>query len=257
MEKSGFIWYELMTDDLEKAIAFYANVVGWTVHDSGMPGMPYMLFGMNGKDVGGMMSWSSLGMAKPTVWKGHILARNVDDEAAAVVADGGRQYRPVQAIPGVGRFAVVADPQGAEYLLFEPNQAQAPPQLGAMETGGVGWRELMTTDWEKAWEFYSKHYGWTKLQALEMGQAGTYQMFMSSEGYGGGMMTIPANLEGLYPEPMWLFYFNVDAIDAAAERIRESGGRVTHGPVRVPGDIWILQGMDSQGGTFALCSQVK
>lgn len=257
MEKSGFVWYELMTQDLEKAVSFYSNVVGWTVHDSGMPGMPYMLFGRDGKDAGGMMSWSSLGINKPSGWKGHIFTRDVDTEVKAVVVDGGRQYRPVQVIPGVGRFAVVADPQGAEYLLFEPNQQQAPPQIGSMDLGGVGWRELMTTNWEQAWAFYSKHYGWEKLDAIEMGQAGTYQTFMSSQGYSGGMMTIPANLRHLFPEPTWLFYFNVDAIDSAAERVRQNGGEVTHGPAQVPGGTWILQGVDSQGGMFALCSQVK
>ena len=54
--KSGFVWYELMTNNLDKAVAFYGSVVGWDVRDSGMPGMRYMLFGKDGKDVGGMMS---------------------------------------------------------------------------------------------------------------------------------------------------------------------------------------------------------
>ena len=53
----GFIWYELVTNDMDKAVSFYNKVVGWDVKDAGMPGFTYMLFGKDGKDVGGMMTW--------------------------------------------------------------------------------------------------------------------------------------------------------------------------------------------------------
>jgi uncharacterized protein len=249
---SIFIWYELMTQDLAKASEFYGKVVGWDVRDSGMPGMTYLIFGKDGKDVGGIMSWSSLGMQSPTQWKGHIVTSDVDAETQAVVADGGKQWRPPQDIPGIGRFSVVADPQGAEYLLFQPMSAQNPPQLGPADVGGVGWRELGTTDWQKAWEFYSRHYGWTKGTAVDMGPMGTYQTFMLNEVYGGGMMNLPQNIPGKALAPGWLFYFTVEDIQAAASRVRENGGNLTHGPAQVPGGGWILQATDSQGGTFAL-----
>lgn len=48
----GFIWCELVTNDMNKAVAFYKKVVGWDVKESGMPGFTYMLFGKDGKDVG-------------------------------------------------------------------------------------------------------------------------------------------------------------------------------------------------------------
>ena len=249
-EKSGFVWYELMTNDLDKAIDFYTNVVGWDVRDSGMPGMRYMMFGKDGKDVGGMMSWSSVGTEKPTRWVGHIHTANVDAETAATVADGGKQYRPPTDIPGVGRFSVVADPQGAEYMLFQPNLTEAPPRLNPMQVGAVGWRELLTTDWHKAWEFYSKHYGWTQDVAVDMGPMGTYQTFRLDEPtFGGGMMNIPP---GQPTGPAWLFYFTVEDINAAAERVKANGGTVTHGPAQVPGGGWIVQAQDSQNGNFAL-----
>ncbi len=251
-EASGFIWYELMTDDQDKAVDFYGKVVGWDVRDSGMPGMRYMIFGKGGKDVGGIMSWTSAGTSKPTKWVGHVHTTDVDAETAAVVADDGKQWRPPTDIPGVGRFSVVADPQGAEFLLFEPKTTDAPARLGPTENGNVGWRELATTDWEKAWEFYSGHYGWTKAPAVDMGPMGTYQTFMTTEGDGGGMMTIPPEMAGKMPGPAWLFYFIVDDIQAASERVKSNGGSITHGPVQVPGGGWIVQGLDSQGGAFAL-----
>jgi predicted enzyme related to lactoylglutathione lyase len=249
---SGFVWYELMTGDLDQAVSFYSNVVGWDIRDSGMPGMRYMLFGKNGKDVGGMMSWSAMGMEKPPKWAGHIYTAGVDAETRAVVADGGKEHRAPQDIPGIGRFSVVADPQGAEYLLFQPNQTQMPPRLGPTEVGSVGWRELATTDWQKAWDFYSSHYGWTKDLAVDMGPMGTYQTFKLDDNFGGGMMSIPAAFADKMKGPAWLFYFTVEDIHAAAQRVKDHGGSITHGPAQVPGGSWILQGVDPQGAGFAL-----
>lgn len=252
--RNPFIWFEIMTDDLEKAMAFYKGVVGWQVRDSGMPGMPYMIFGKDGKDTGGMMSWRSMGSSQPPRIMGHIFTPDVEKEAAAVVADGGRLHRPVQGIPEVGRFAVVSDPQGADYLLFQPNPTEVPPaRLKPMEPGAVGWCELGTTDWESAWTFYSKHYGWTKHMAVDMGPMGTYQTFMMTDTEGGGMMTVPA--ERLPKGPAWLFYFTVEDIQAAAQRVKDSGGTITHGPAEVPGGAWVLQGTDDQGCRFALTAK--
>jgi uncharacterized protein len=62
------------------------------------------------------------------------------------------------------------------------------------------------------------------------------------------MMTKPPQI----PSPMWLFYFNVEAIDAASARIGENGGQVLNGPMQVPGGSWIVQSMDPQGAMFAL-----
>ena len=250
--KSGFVWYELITDDVEKAIAFYGPVVGWDVRDSGMPGMKYMLFGKGGKDVGGMMSSKALGQAMPTKWVGHIFTADVDAETKAVVADGGKVYREPQDIPGVGRFSVVSDPQGAEYLLFQPNGTAMAAQMEPAEVGAVGWRELATTNWKEAWAFYSGHYGWTKGDAVEMGMMGTYQTFMLDGSSGGGMMSIPEQMKDGMGGPAWMFYFTVEEIGAAATRVQERGGTVIHGPSPVPGGAWILQGLDPQGGRFAL-----
>lgn len=250
-QANGFIWYELMTNDLDAAVEFYGKVVGWDIRDSGMPGMQYLLFGKGGKDVGGMMSWKSMGMDRPTAWKGHIQTGDVNAESAAVVDGGGTLHRPVQTMPGVGSFAVMSDPQGAEFLLFQPEPADAPQRLKPDEVGAVGWHELGTSDWEKAWEFYSRHYGWAKNMAVDMGPMGTYQTFMAGD-QGGGMMSLPPFLVDKGHKPGWLYYFTVDSIQAAKQRVLDGGGTVTHGPAEVPGGSWILQGADPQGGGFAL-----
>lgn len=83
-----------------------------------------------------------------------------------------------------------------------------------------------------------------------MGPAGTYQLFAAGGAPIGGMMT---KFEGV-PAPFWLHYFTVDAIDAAATRVRDKGGQVLQGPHEVPGGSWVVQCRDPQGIMFALVS---
>ena len=135
----GFVWYELCANDIDKAAAFYGKVVGWDVRDSGMPGPKYLIFGKNGKDVGGMITWAAAGAPRlPPEWMGHIHAADLDKELKAVVADGGTVLKHAQGIPNVGRFAVVTDPQKVKYMLFEPARSDAPPRLGQLEPGNGG-----------------------------------------------------------------------------------------------------------------------
>src|SRR5205085_9119861 len=96
--------------------------------------------------------------------------------------------------------------------------------------------------------FYSKLFGWTKADAIDMGPMGTYQLFSTGNGPVGGMMTKTPQT----PAPFWLYYFNVSGIDAARERVKTAGGKVINGPMEVPGGSWILQGLDPQGAMFAL-----
>jgi predicted enzyme related to lactoylglutathione lyase len=255
----GFIWYELMTHDLDKAVAFYWKVVGWNIKDSGMPGMKYMLFSRDGNDVGGIMTWAAAGVSgTPPEWVGHIHTANLDEELKAVTADGGAVIQPAQNIPGVGRFAVVLDPQKAKYLLFEPGKQDARPRLDQMAVGNVGWHELLTDDAAKAFNYYSKHYGWQKDHAHDMGAMGIYQTFRTDRPlYTGGMMNRkgPGMPEGIPPH--WQFYFTVDDIEAAQKRVIEADGKIVLPPMDVPGGSRILQATDDQGCHFALMQGPK
>jgi uncharacterized protein len=81
------------------------------------------------------------------------------------------------AFPNVGRFAVVADPGGAVFLLFKPNTEQEPKPVAPMTPGHVGWHELYAGDLDREFAFYSRLFGWTKDRAIDMGAMGTYQTF--------------------------------------------------------------------------------
>jgi predicted enzyme related to lactoylglutathione lyase len=146
-----------------------------------------------------------------------------------------------------------------KYLLFEPGKGgEAPPRLGQRDAGNVGWHELLTDDSKKALDYYAKHYGWEKDHEHDMGAMGIYRTFrMGTPIYWGGMMNRqgPGMPEGIPAH--WQFYFTVGNVDDAAKRVVEAGGTVTMPPMDVPGGSRIMQGIDDQGGHFALTQGPK
>jgi predicted enzyme related to lactoylglutathione lyase len=249
--RGKFVWYELMTSDMAAAESFYCDVVGWTAKDSGMPGMAYTLFSVDDAMIGGLMTVpeEAVKMGARPSWIGYVAVADVDAEAQRVTALGGQVYRAPDDIPGVGRFAIVADPQGAVLSLFRGARDEPPPPLPPFGAPGiVNWHELHAADWEKAFAYYAELFGWTKSEAIDMGPMGTYQLYASGELTLGGMM----NKQPQAPMPYWMYYVNVDDIDAAAARVTEKGGMVAFGPSQVPGGSWIVQGFDPQGALFGL-----
>jgi predicted enzyme related to lactoylglutathione lyase len=247
-----FVWYELMTTDTKAAEDFYRSVVGWRAQDAGMSDMAYTILSAVETPVGGLMKLPEEARANGAAprWIGYVAVDDVDQFAKRVKKASGSLHRGPADIPGVGRFAVVADPQGASFVLFK-GMTDAQPQQPAPGTAGhAGWRELHAGDWGSAFAFYSGLFGWTKAEAIDMGPMGTYQLFATGEAPAGGMMTKPQ----AEPHPYWLYYFNVDGIDAAAERVKDKKGEVLSGPHQVPGGSWIIQCRDPQVAMFALVS---
>jgi uncharacterized protein len=253
--KGKFVWYDLMTTDVDAAAAFYGKVVGWTWKDSGMPDSTYLLLLAGQAQVAGLMPMPEDAGGSHPHWTGYIGVDDVDAWTKKVADAGGSVHRQPWDVPHVGRMSVVGDPQGSVICLFTPQggaEGTTPP--GPNTPGYIGWHELHSSDGDAAWEFYSKLFGWGKNGDMDMGPAGTYHLFQVSEVQMGGMMTkMP---EAKFP-PMWLFYFNVDGIDAAVARIEAAGGKVLMGPHEVPGGTWIVQALDPQGGMFALASLKK
>ena len=244
-----FVWYELMTTDTDAAEAFYRAVVGWNAQHWGEPDVRYTIMRVGDEGVAGLMALPAEARkagAQPA-WVGYILADDVDAATERVREAGGTVHRAPADIPEVGRFSVVADPQGAVFMLFKPSgEGSAPAPAGT--PGYIGWRELYAADGASAFDFYAGQFGWTKAEALDMGPMGIYQLFATGGDPVGGMMNKPAQI----PAPAWLFYFNVEAVDAAVARVTAQGGEILMGPHQVPGGSWIVQGRDPQGATFAL-----
>jgi uncharacterized protein len=244
-----FIRYELVSTDVESAKAFYANVVGWGARDVSTPGPAYCFFTAGDAAVAGLMSLpeDAQSAGATSHWIGYV---GVDDLDAAVrragELGGSARVSPTD-LPGVSRFAIVADPQMARLAVIEetrPAKGRS-AELGA--PGRVGWHELFAADWEKAFAFYSSLFGWKKADS-HVGLMGAYQRFAAGAETIGGMFTKPPTL----PFAFWLYYFNVGDIEAAARRVEACGGEVLYGPIEAPGGSWIIHCLDPQGAIFGL-----
>lgn len=189
----------------------------------------------------------------PPHWMAHIAVDDVDAAVRRAEVLGGRIQSPPTDIPDVGRFAIVADPQGASFSLFSPNGQAAVPDW--TQLGAVGWRELHTTDHEGAWAFYRELFGWTEATTFDMGESGSYRVFRHADdpqdAMMGGMFNAAAQENR---PPQWLFYVNVDSMQGALARIRANGGRLLAGPMPVPGGGQSAHCVDPQGARFAIFS---
>jgi uncharacterized protein len=244
-----FVWYELMTTDVKLAKAFYASVVGWRARGASMPGSPYSLFTIGDSPVAGLMNMpkDARRTGVPPHWIGYVWVDDVDAAVNRTKQLGGAVYVPPTDVPNISRFSVVADPQMATLALvkgLKPSPTQS-AELGA--PGRVGWHELLAADWEKAFAFYGELFGWQKADN-HFGEMGTYQGFSAGGETIGGMFNKPVTL----PLPFWLYYFNIDDIQAAAKRVEAGGGQILYGPTAVPGGALILHCTDPQGALFAL-----
>ena len=241
---ANFVWYDVMTDDVPAAEAFYKSVVGWTTKDVSTPDVSYTLFCAGEAMVGGLMPIPAEARAagvKPA-WMGYVGVADVDDAAKRVEAAGGAIHRAPCDIPDVGRFAVVSDPDGAGFILFAPKPGPTPVAAPSGTPGHFGWRELFAGDGERAFAFYSQLFGWTKAHAVDMGAMGTYQLFAAGGEPVGGMMTAPPGAP-----PHWGYTINVEAIDAATARVERAGGAILNGPHQVPTGYWVVQCRDNRG----------
>jgi hypothetical protein len=255
--KPRFIWYELMTNDQDAAEAFYRAVVGWKLADAGQPGMRYTILSAGERGMGGLTALPAEACAagaRPG-WLGYIGVPDTDAAAKRIVEAGGAIHRAPENIPDVGRFAVVADPGGAVFMLLTPlPREDAPPAADPATPGLVSWHELYSgIGQEAAFRFYSGQFGWETAELMDMGPMGKYRIFGADGVPLGGMLDKPENV----PASAWGFYVNVDGLDAAVERIKANGGQVLMGPHEVPGGSWIVQAVDPQGAHFALVSNPR
>ncbi len=248
---SSFIWHDLMTPNLDSAKTFYSKVIGWDIADSGMPGGTYWLCNVGKDGVGGMMAFGPEDDAKmPPFWSGYIHTPDVGKAAQQAVKLGAKIFREPQIVPETVEFAILTDPSGAMFNIMRPIPQGDAPVFAPGTPGTMGWNELLSGDWKVAWEFYHAMFGWEKHQALEMGPIGTYQTFGLNGVSFGGMMNKRAEM----PQAYWNYYWNVAGCAATVKAITDNGGSIMFGPMQVPGGSWIANGLDPQGGMFAVTS---
>jgi predicted enzyme related to lactoylglutathione lyase len=237
-----------MTPDPAKAQAFYTRIAGWGTQAWEGPA-PYTMWTVDGAPIGGVMPLPPATPPTPH-WIAFIAVPDIDAAAKQAVSLGATVQHGPEDIPDVGRYAIVADPQGAFFGLFTPSEGAKPPEEKPPAVGQFSWHELSADDWTSAWTFYERMFGWEKLSEHDMGPMGVYVEFARNGRAIGGMFSRRPDM----PTPNWLQYIRVDSVDRVVEVVKANGGQVVIGPTDVPGGDRIAQCLDPQGAAFALHS---
>jgi predicted enzyme related to lactoylglutathione lyase len=185
------------------------------------------------------------------MWLGYLNVDDVDATTGTIEQAGGKTYMTAD-IAGVGRIAMVADPQGAPFYIMTP----MPPTDGSNPQSDVfsadaqqrvGWNELQTSDVDAARNFYRDQFGWSTNDFMDMGEMGKYR-FIDHGGQRLGALFDAANGQ----PPHFRFYIRVPSIAAAKAAAEAKGATVHMGPHQVPTGDWVVIGTDPQGAEFAL-----
>ena len=257
----SFCWIELGTSDTDAAQKFYRSLFGWEAQDTPAgPDMVYTMLKLRGREVGAMykLRAEQTTHGVPPNWMSYIAVASADDAAKKAASLGGTLMADAFDVMDVGRMAIVRDPQGAAFCVWQAKAHAGMKLVG--ETGTFGWDELWTTDRKKAAAFYTGLFGWgakegaltaaAQSSSADMKKKGVYVEWTLAGRSIGGMMEITPEM-GPVP-PNWLPYFMVDDCDATAKKAKTGGGRLQVPPMDIPnvGRFSVIQ--DPQGAMFAI-----
>ncbi len=240
-----FCWSELTTPDQEAAKAFYGPLLGWQANDIPLgEGAYYSMQLVDGKRVAAIapQPQQQRDAGVPPLWNSYVSVQSADASAERAKELGGAVHAPPFDVMTVGRMAVIQDPQGAFFMLWQPRDTIGAEIVNA--PGALVWNELQSADLNASAAFYGDLFGW-QVEQFE-GMQDRYLSIKNARANNGGMreLTPPS-------PPSWLTYFGVEDIDEALARLDELGGMKLAGPIDI-GIAKIAVVADPQGGVFAL-----
>jgi predicted enzyme related to lactoylglutathione lyase len=241
-----FSWVDLATTDPDSAKAFYSGLFGWAAED--MPagdGVFYSMMRHEGRNVAAIAPQppQQRDAGAPPAWQSYVTVESADAAAERAGQLGGTVHAPAFDVMDAGRMAVIQDPQGAFFMVWEPRRNIGAEYVNA--PGALAWNELQTSDVDAAASFYGELFGWTT-EAFEASPE-RYEVVKNGERANGGIREL-----GDQPAPPhWLVYFGVDDIDRGLSRVDELGGTRYAGPIDI-GIAKVGVVADPQGAVFAI-----
>jgi predicted enzyme related to lactoylglutathione lyase len=219
---------DLMVPDQAKAVAFYGSLFGWDVQRGGEETGFYGMAELRGRPVAGIGQIPPVQDITPA-WTTYLAVSDADRTAAAITEAGGQLVMPVMDVLKEGRMAVVTDPAGAAFGLWEAGN-----HLGTQVTatpGTVAWNECLSRDYPAAKAFYEEVFGYG-FQDLS-GDDFTYAVLLIDGRPIGGLGAVPGSVPAEVPS-YWSAYFWVADADASAAKAAELGGSVQGKPFDSP-----------------------
>jgi len=249
MEHSGrVVWHDLMTVDVDRAEAFYAELLGWEVNEVALGGSfgDYRMIRAGEWDIGGLVR-IELSAGYPSHWMSYVTVDDVDAAARRAQAGGGIAVVPPTDIPNIGRFTVVRDPEGAGIAPFKSVHPHSPERLIPPGPGRFCWEELLTKNPGSALRFYADLFGWSTV-SMPMPEF-TYHLFRRDDRDVAGAMQMPPGADA---PPHWISYIHVEDVDASAARAMALGSAQYVEPRDIPSIGRFSVHGDPTGATFAL-----
>ncbi len=241
-----FCWTDLSSTDQPAAKAFYGGLFGWEAQDSPVgDGVYYSMMHLDGKRVAAIAPQpeQQREAGLPPLWQSYVSVQSADAAAQRAGELGASVHAGPFDVMDVGRMAVIRDPQGAHFMVWEPRAHHGAGLVNA--PGALVWNELNSPDLDASAAFYGGLFGWTT--APFEGGPGPYLSIKNGEANAGGIR--PLTPPGAPPH--WLVYFGVGDLDAALARVAQLGGTVHAGPIDIQvAKIAIVS--DPQGAIFAL-----
>jgi predicted enzyme related to lactoylglutathione lyase len=246
----AFCWVELATSNQNAAIEFYSKIFGWSANNMPMgPNDFYTIFRLEGRDAaaGATLRPEHLAANVPPHWNLYIAVENADASAARVEQLGGKVCAAPFDVFDAGRMAVVQDPTGAAFCLWQPNRNTG---IGiSANHGTLCWADLNTPDRGRAAEFYSGLFGWQIMKEDESSKH-NYWHIKNGEEFIGGMP--PAEQLPPGTPAHWLAYFTAADCDATAAEAKNLGATLYMPPADLENVGRISVMADPQGAVFAI-----
>ena len=241
-------WVELDTNDETGALAFYSAIFGWV--DDPQPitdTWTYHMQRIDGLEAAAIyqMSEEEAGQNIPPHWTTYLTCEDADAVAERTTQLGGSILFGPMDVFEAGRMAMLQDPQGAAFAVWQPKQ-----HIGCRikdDPGAMIWNELMTSDRDAAIGFYNgilgiEYGGVMGPMDYTLIKAGGYEV--------GGVMEITADM-GPVP-PCWVVYFAVSDVDETVAKVQSLGGGVVVPATEIP-DIGRFASLtDPQGAHFSI-----
>jgi len=270
-EREGYIpgvpcWVDTCQPAPEAALPFYGGLFGWDFEDM-MPEASegkYFIGRIRGGDVAAVGSIPE-GAPPMALWNTYVWVERADETASRVRDAGGRVVIGPFDVMGAGRMAVLADPEGAVFCVWQANDHRGAKIVN--DHGSLNFNGLATRDPEGAKAFYGEVFGWKAL-ALPTGSMWTLPGYgehleerspglreqMAAMGAPEGFIDVVAAINPIADEESetpahWSVTFAVDDADAVATKATELGGEIVGGPFDAP---WTRMAVikDPQGATF-------
>ena len=241
-----FNWIDLGTTDAEAAKSFYGDLFGWSYEDAPIPeGGTYTIAKLKDEEIAGLFQQGPEMEGIPPHWTSYISVESADASAEKAASLGGAVIKEPFDVMEAGRMAVIGDPSGAAFALWEARKHIGSGLVN--EPGSLCWNELLSKNPDAAGAFYVELFGWSA--ELEGEGPQDYTFFKNGDRPAAGMMPIAPDM-GDIPSH-WNVYFAVDDCDATHDRAIEIGGSEIVAPTDIPeiGRFCVL--CDPQNAAFS------